>query len=119
MSVDAPPSGKQSDLHTAAPLGDRVLDRAFTDLDRGGDGRATVTVGSPGGPDLQIWLDPAYRYLELFTGDSLPDRARRRRGLGVEPMTAAPDAVRSGDGLVALDPGHSHTAVGQLRPAGR
>ena len=42
----------------------------------------------------------------VFTGDTLtPDR--RRRGLAVEPMTCAPDAFNSGDGLVVLRPGES------------
>ncbi len=30
---------------------------------------------------------------ELFTGDSLPQAQRRRRGLGIEPMTAPPNAI--------------------------
>jgi galactose mutarotase-like enzyme len=53
---------------------------------------------------------------ELFTGDTLPDEGRRRRGLGVEPMTAAPDAFNSGDGLVVLEPGQAHTARREPRP---
>jgi aldose 1-epimerase len=55
-------------------------------------------------------------YVESFTGDSLPEEGRRRRGLGVEPMTAAPDAFNSGDGLITLEPGQTHVASWELRP---
>jgi aldose 1-epimerase len=56
---------------------------------------------------VSVWLDASYPYMMLFTGDSLPEAARRRRGLGVEPMTCAHDALRSGDGLKVLEPGES------------
>jgi aldose 1-epimerase len=42
----------------------------------------------------------------LFTGDPLPDVARH--SLAVEPMTCAPNAFRSGEGLIRLEPGRSH-----------
>jgi hypothetical protein len=48
-----------------------------------------------------------YPYVELFTGDSVPHPhpQRRRRGLGVEPMTAPPNALQSGTDLTRLEPG--------------
>ena len=48
-------------------------------------------------------------YLMVFTGDALPDANRRRTGLAVEPMTCAPNAFRTGDGLVVLEPGASRS----------
>jgi len=45
----------------------------------------------------------------LFTGDTLAG-AERRRGLGVEPMTCAPNAFQSGLGLRVLEPGEQLTA---------
>lgn len=110
-----PVEGTDVDLRTPTVLGPRILDAAFTDLGRDAGDLSTVTVRSPDGQQLSLWMDEAYRYVELFTGDSLPDPARRRRGLGVEPMTAAPDAFRSGDGLLTLSPGETHTATWGLR----
>ncbi|HEX4804368.1 MAG TPA: hypothetical protein VFU94_00580 [Conexibacter sp.] len=52
-------------------------------------------------------MDQAYGWLMLFTGDALPEPARRRRSLGVEPMTCAPNALRSGEGLLTLEPGET------------
>jgi aldose 1-epimerase len=51
-----------------------------------------------------------------FSGDSLPDPARRRRALGLEPMTCAPNAFRSGDGLRTLQPGEATTSRWGLDP---
>ncbi len=53
----------------------------------------------------------------LFAGDTLPDHARRRRGLGVEPMTCAPSAFHSGEGLQRLGPGEWFTSSWGIGPA--
>ena len=65
-------------------------------------------------------MDEAYRYLMLFTGDSLADPARRRRGLGIEPMTCAPNALQTGEGLRTLQPGELFSSRWGIlaRPAG-
>ena len=52
--------------------------------------------------------DESVRWWQLFTGDALADPWRRTT-LAVEPMTCAPNAPNSGDGLLVLDPGASHT----------
>lgn len=45
-----------------------------------------------------------YRYVQVFSGDTLgPDK--RRRGLAVEPMTCPPNAFRTGVDLMVLRPG--------------
>jgi aldose 1-epimerase len=51
----------------------------------------------------------------LFTGDTLAPPARRR-GMAVEPMTCAPNAFQSGDGLIILEPGASHVANWGISP---
>ena len=56
----------------------------------------------------------AYGYLQLFTGDPLPDVARR--SLAVEPMTCPPNAFRSGEDVVRLEPGESFTSAWGLTP---
>jgi aldose 1-epimerase len=107
------------DLRDGSPIGSRELDTAFTDLSRDSDDGTAITVSAPDGFELQVWLDPAYRYVEVFTGDSLPEKNRRRHGLGIEPMTAAPNAFQTGDGLVHLRPGEAHSATWALRPGQR
>ena len=108
-------AGTDRDLRELTPIGDLVLDTAFTDLDRSADGTSTVVVSRSDGARAELWMDEQYRYVELFTGDSLPEKSRRRRSLAVEPMSAAPNAFRTGDGLRTLDPGSSHHATWGLR----
>ncbi|MEV7456986.1 aldose 1-epimerase family protein [Pseudarthrobacter oxydans] len=110
-------AGTDYDLRDLQVLGQRQIDVAYTDLLRGPDGRARVKLLSPDGSSgVDLWADESYPYLEIFTGDTLPQRERRRTGLGVEPMTCAPDAFNSGEGLITLDPGHSHTGEWGISP---
>jgi aldose 1-epimerase len=104
----APVAGTDFDFRTPRVIAGTQMDTAFTDLERGTDGRATVTLRDPATrATVALWCDESYGYLMIFTGDALPDAHRRRTGLAVEPMTAAPNAFRSGDGLLVLDPGAS------------
>jgi aldose 1-epimerase len=101
-------AGTAFDFRAARAIGATQMDTAFTDLTRDADGRATVTLRDPAtGDSVALWCDASYPYLMIFTGDALPDPARRRTGLAVEPMTCAPNAFRTGDGLQVLEPGTS------------
>ena len=112
-----PVEGTPYDLRMAQTLGDRHIDVAYTELDRGPDGRARVRLAAPeGGPAVELWVDESFPFLEIFTGDTLPQQDRHRTGLGVEPMTCAPDAFNSGEGLIVLEPGQSHTGSWGIDP---
>jgi aldose 1-epimerase len=50
----------------------------------------------------------------LYTGDDRPDV--NRRSLAVEPMTCPPNAFRSGDDLIVLEPGGSFQGVWGIGP---
>ena len=51
----------------------------------------------------------------LFTGDTRPDV--NRRSLAVEPMTCPPNAFRTGDSLIRLEPGESTTSAWGITPS--
>ena len=55
--------------------------------------------------DVAVWADASWRYVQLFTGDDKPDVARR--AIAVEPMTCAPNAFRTGEDVVRLEPGET------------
>jgi aldose 1-epimerase len=106
----SPVDGSTYDLRTPQQLGDRVLDTAYADLERDDDGRWRVRMAAPGDDSaVELWADEAYGYAQLFTGDGLPG-GERRRGLAVEPMTCPANAFVTGEGVVRLEPGASHTA---------
>src|SRR3954447_9813274 len=96
--------GTEFDFRGGRPIGGARLDNCFTDLERDHDGRARTELGG-----VTLWVDESYRYLMLFTGDPLPDVARR--SLAVEPMTCPPNAFRTGEARIRLDPGESFTST--------
>ncbi len=113
----SPVAGTERDFTTSRYIGPTVLDTAFTDLDRGADGRAWVTLDVPGAASgAALWCDPGFGYLMVYTGDTLSEIPRRRRAVAVEPMTCPPNAFRTGADLLALEPGQEWSASWGLVP---
>jgi aldose 1-epimerase len=107
LPVDGPPA--ETDFRTPRPIGSVAIDDCFTALDRGDDGLARVCLSDPvTGREVSMWMDSSYRYVQVFSGDTLPP-ARRRRGLAIEPMTCPPNAFRTGMDLIVLHPEESYT----------
>ncbi|HLY85241.1 MAG TPA: hypothetical protein VKO84_01835 [Gaiellaceae bacterium] len=87
------PTGRVDDLElNGGRIGARRLDET-----RHEPGGWRVEVG-----EVTVWGDEAWPWMQVFTGD-LPDI--RRRGLAVEPMTCPPQAFRTGEGVIRLEPG--------------
>jgi aldose 1-epimerase len=104
------------DFRQPRQIGSTMMDHAFTDLVRDEDGLARVELRDPDhGTAVSLWVDASYPFLMLFTGDTLPD-VRRRHSLAVEPMTSPPNAFRTGDALIRLDPGGSFTSTWGIAP---
>ena len=108
-----PLEGTEVDFRAPKRVGELRLDHCFTGLERDNDGRARVRLGN----GTTLWADESYDYLMVFTGDGLPDV--ERRSIAVEPMTCAPNAFRSGDGLIRLEPGEAHAGLWGIEPASR
>ena len=107
--------GSPLDLRRPGPIGAAKLDHCFSDLERDADGIAWAHLAtSDGRRRVSLWLDQAYDYLMVFSGDTLGDRARQ--SVALEPMSCAPDAFRSGDGLITLEPGASFTGSWGITP---
>lgn len=111
----APVDGTPYDLRAPTPLGERQIDVAYTNLVRGPDTLVRVRLEAPNRDAVSLWANDAYPYLQIYTGDTQPE-PWQRTGLGVEPMTCAPDAFNSGDGLITLEPGDTHTAEWGIQP---
>ena len=105
-----PVAGTDRDFLAPRPIGSTLLDHCFTDLERDDDGIARVRLRDPdSGRVVTVWVDRSYPYVMVFTGDPLPDVARR--SLAVEPMTCPPNAFRTGEALIRLEPGDSTTGA--------
>jgi aldose 1-epimerase len=107
--------GTEYDFQQPRRIGSTRIDHAFTDLKRDQDGLAWVELRDPErGMQVSLWVDQSCPYLMIFTGDSLPNF--NRRSLAVEPMTCPPNAFRSGEDLVRLEPAASLTSTWGITP---
>jgi aldose 1-epimerase len=107
-----PTKGTAYDFLELRPIGSLRMDTAFATLVPDSDGVIRVQLRAPGGdPVVTLWMEPTYRFLMVYTPDAIPQASRRRRSLAIEPMTCAPNAFRSGDGLIVLQPGQSTSAT--------
>ena len=107
-----PVEGSAYDFRAPRAIGPMRLDTGYGDLIRDSEGLARVELtAADDSRSVGLWMDSSYSYVMTFTGDTLDDASRRRRSLGVEPMTAAPNAFQSGDGLRVLEPGEATTSV--------
>jgi aldose 1-epimerase len=112
----SPVHGTDLDFRQPRAVGDTVLDTCFADLERGEDGLARVVLRNPTSDvSTTVWVDEAYGYLMVYTGDTRPDVSRR--SLAVEPMTCPPQAFRTGEGVIVIAPGESAAAAWGISPS--
>lgn len=111
------PTGRKSvdgtdfDFREGREIGATQLDTCFTDVIPDADGFTRAVLSHPNGsPRITVGMDPSHGFVQVYTGDTLPEEDRRR-GIAVEPMTCAPNAFNSGAGLRVLAPGESFTSV--------
>jgi aldose 1-epimerase len=107
-----------TDLRGGVRVGELRLDTAFRGL-RAAE-RITASLTAPDGARLDVWQDDDWRYLQVFTTSIFPRPAGEGVAVAIEPMTAPPDALNSGDDLIWLERGQSYEGTWGLRytPAG-
>lgn len=112
---EEPVAGTPYDFRTPRAIGDLRLDTPFGALARDARGRTTVRLSHPsGGHGADLWMGEGANYVQVYTGDTLPE-AQRRRAVAVEPMSCPPNAFADGSAAV-LEPGGSHTLCWGITP---
>ena len=112
------PVTPQTDLRTPRVVGELELDTAYGTLThaapagRRGD---SAWLDAPDGSRTTLWQDLDWGYLQVFTTDSFPRDGVLGRAVAVEPMTAPPDALNSGQSLVWIEPDASWEGSWGLR----
>ncbi|MGX5657992.1 aldose 1-epimerase family protein [Geodermatophilus nigrescens] len=97
------------------PLAGVAVDHAVTAVAPDDDGTARAEVRTADGSGVALEWDPrALPWVQLHTADR-PEPGLHRAGLAVEPMTCPPDAFRTGEGVVRLEPGDRHVARWRIR----
>ncbi|MET9609303.1 gluconokinase, GntK/IdnK-type [Streptomyces sp. NPDC006512] len=116
---EEPVDGTAYDFRAARPIGEERLDTAYTGLDRDPAGHCAVRLAHPSGRHgVDVRLIEGVRYVQVYTGDTLAEPGRRRRGVAIEPMSCPADAFRSGTALTVLEPGARHVFRWGLSPWG-
>jgi len=54
---------------------------------------------------VELWADEVFRYVQVYVMHDFPGAHGPEDAIAVEPMTAPPNALRSGEGLRWLGPG--------------
>ena len=93
------------DFRSGRMIGNIDIDNAFTGL---GGGSWSVTLTDPGSGARSV-LTSDTPWMQLYTGNAVG-----RTALAVEPMTCPPNAFITGQNLVVLKPGDSHTTTFQV-----
>jgi aldose 1-epimerase len=103
-----PVEGTPYDFRHPRPISETALNTCYADPLRDADGLLRVRLESGDGENaVTVWMDSAFNYIVLYSGDPLPD-THRRRALAIEPMTCGSDAFNHAEwGLIALAPGQT------------
>lgn len=107
---DDPVDGTPYDFRAPRALVGTRLDDAFGGTMPDSEGRSWVRLRGADDRTVALWADSIFGYWQVYSGDRLPPQLARR-SLAAEPMTALPNAFRSGIGLIRLEPGCSVTTT--------
>ena len=102
--------GTPFDFQQPHPIGGTVLNTCFLQPQRDADGLLRIKLlDSQAQKSVTVWMDAAFNYVVLYSGDPLPPD-HSRRALAIEPMTCGSDAFNHPEwGLAALAPGETLT----------
>lgn len=118
----AVPPDEGTDLRVPRRVGDLRLDTAYGELAHRDtvDGHGDVAwLEAPDGARTTLWQDLSWGYLQVFTTPRFPRPDGPGTAIAIEPMTAPPDALNSGEGLIWLDPDERWSGSWGLRYTGR
>ncbi|KAA5836855.1 aldose 1-epimerase family protein [Saccharopolyspora hirsuta] len=106
--------GDELDFRTGRPLAGLLLDTAFGGAAPApGDEFVRHTLTGPDGSGVQLWADPVFKWVQVYTPDDFPGRGR---AIAIEPMTCPPNALNTGTDLLTLHPGETWIAHWGLSP---
>jgi len=109
-----PTSGHALDFREGKSVNGHALDVTYCELMRDDSGMFVATLTDANGGEIEISQDRNFPYFQVFSGDTLP-AGRRRTSVALEPMTAPPDALRSGKDLIVLEPGQHWAGSWRVR----
>jgi len=110
---EPPVDGTPYDLRTGRKVQDVDVDTAFGGVTHRDGASAWLT--APDGSTLELVQDVDWGYVQVFTPRDYPRPEGPGLAVTLEPMTAPPDALNTGQGLRWLEPGESSEGSWGLR----
>lgn len=101
-----PVRGVAESLHAGRRIAEIVSHACFTELELQ-RGRMRAELTAPDGRGVRLWADPDFGYVQIYVTPDFPTDDGRTTAIAIEPMTAPPNALRSGEGLRWLAPGET------------
>ncbi|MDO4901363.1 aldose-1-epimerase [Actinomyces sp.] len=98
-------TGTDWDWRTGRRVGDTATDNAYTGLPAG-QWQVRLTGGEG---DRSVLMGADVPWVQVYSGEHL-----ERRGVAIEPMTCPPNAFNTGQDLITLAAGESHTFTWRL-----
>lgn len=100
-----PVTGTPFDFRQPHAIGSTAFNTCYLSPQRDPDGLLRLRLSAPdSGRATTVWMDQAFDYVVIYSGDPLPE-SHRRRSLAIEPMTCGSDAFNHPEwGLTVLEP---------------
>lgn len=105
------PAAGDYDLRAPRSMRGLDLDDAYLDVIRDAQGLSWARLTGSDGRTAAVWMDESMDCWQVCSGDHIDPAHYRRTGLAAEPMSCIADALRTGDRLVVLEPGQTHTVT--------
>ena len=80
------------------------------------DGIAVHSITAPDGRRVELWQDVNFDYVQVYTCRVFPSAGSVRFAVAIEPMTAPPNALATGQGLRWLEPSEVWELQWGIRP---
>ncbi len=109
--------GTEYDLRAGRLVATLDLDDAFGGV-TSVDGVSRHRLTAPDGRFVELWQESEFGYVQVFTTRIFPKDGALGTAIAVEPMTAPPNALNSGQGLLWLEPGESWSGTWGIRYSG-
>lgn len=96
--------GTAWDLRQGRRVSEAVAHASYSDLEVEGD-EVVHRLGGPYGRWTELWAQPQFRWTQIYVTNELPSDSGGRTAVAVEPMTAPPNALRTGQDIFWIEPG--------------
>jgi len=103
--------GTEYDLRRGRRVGDLSLDTAYGAVETGTPHRLTA----PDGRWVEVWQDDDFGYVQVFTPPAFARSDGAGPAVAIEPMTAPPNALNTGEGLRWLESNETWTLSWGIR----